>query len=77
MPDFRNFSVTRNGSVTTTIPRFTISCDVVNSSTGQLIREFKVNFPGILTGLSNEDLFELFRDLIEKIIDRKLEKNIS
>ena len=40
MPDFQNFSITRNGNVNFSIPRFTITCDIVDSTHDNLIRSF-------------------------------------
>ena len=56
MPDFQNFSITRNGSVTVSVPRFDITCNVTDSSNGQLIRSFSVTFPGILNNFNNQQL---------------------
>lgn len=77
MPDFQNFSITRNGNVTVSVPRYNISCDVVDSSSGELIRSFSVTFPAILQNFSNEQLKELFDDLIIKAINLKLRDNVN
>ena len=73
MPDFRNFSVTRNGNITVSVPRFTITCDIVDSTYGDLIRSFNINFPNILSNLDNQQLQELFEEFIKIIIQRKLQ----
>ncbi len=77
MPDFRNFSINRNGSVTVLVPRFDITCDVINSQSGELIRNFSVTFPAILQNFSNEQLKDLFHDLIVAAINRKLQDNVA
>lgn len=77
MPDFQNFSITRNGSVTVSVPRFNITCNVVNSSNGEFIRSFDVTFPGILQNFSNEQLMELFENLIINAINLKLRDNVD
>lgn len=77
MPDFQNFSITRNGNVTVSVPRFNITCDVADSSSGELIKSFNVNFPAILQNFNNEQLKELFDDLIIRAIQLKLRDNVS
>ncbi len=77
MPDFQNFSITRNGNVTVSVPKFDITCDAVNSQTGALIRSFNVTFPNILQNFSNQQLFDLFNDLIIAAIKRKIDDNVA
>ena len=77
MPDLQNFSVTRNGNVNFSIPRFTITCDIVDSTYGNLIRSFNINFPNILNNFNNQQLLELFEQFIKEIIQRKLENNTA
>jgi len=74
--DFQNFSITRNGNVTVSVPRFNISCDVCDSQSGQPIRSFNVTFPAILQNFSNEQLKELFDELIINAIHMKLRDNV-
>lgn len=77
MPDFQNFSVIRNGNVTISVPRFNITCNIINSTYGNLIRSFNITFPEILTNLSNQQLLELFQEFIINIIQRKLKDNTA
>lgn len=74
MPDYQNFSITRNGSVTGGIPRYTITCNVVNSTSGALIRNFAVSFPGVLSQFTDDELDEAFKDLIMKLIEIRLRR---
>lgn len=75
--DFQNFSITRNGNVTVSVPRFNITCDAIDSSSGELIKSFNVNFPAILQNFNNEQLKELFDDLIVRAIQLKLKDNVN
>lgn len=75
--DFQNFSITRRGSVTVPVPRFDITCDVVDSQSGQPIRSFRVTFPGVLQNFTNEQLKELFDELIMNAINMKLRDNVA
>lgn len=77
MPDYQNFSVTRNGNVNFSIPRFTITCDVIDSTYGNLIRSFNINFPNILSNLDNQQLLELSEEFIKMIIEKKLRDNVT
>ena len=75
--DFQNFSITRNGNVTVSVPRFDITCDVVDSQSGAPIRSFNVTFPNILQNFDNAQLKDLFQDLIIAAINRKIQDNIA
>lgn len=77
MPDFQNFSITRNGNVNFSIPRFTITCDIVDSTHDNLIRSFNINFPNILNNFDNQQLLELFEEFIKMIIEKKLQNNVT
>jgi hypothetical protein len=68
MGDLANFSITRNGSVTTSIPKFDISCDVINSQTGAFIRNLSGTFPNSLQNYTNEQIETAFMEMILKLI---------
>ena len=76
MPDLQNFSVTRNGNVTVSVPRYTVTCTVTNSQNGGVIRDLSINFPNILAEVPDEILDNLFKDFITMIIQKRIEKNI-
>jgi hypothetical protein len=76
MPDLQNFSVTRNGNVTVSVPRYTVTCKVVNSQSGEEIRDLSINFPNILANVPDENLDELFKEFITMIIQKRIERNI-
>ena len=72
MPDFSNFSITRNGEVTVSIPRYSITCDIVDSNSGGLIRSFRTNFPAFLSQLTDDQIDEIFQDAIKSMILKKV-----
>lgn len=72
-----NFSIVRNGSVTTAIPRYTITCDITDSRDGAFLRSYRTNFPNILLNLTNNQLNELFEDFIKKAILLKVRDNVD
>jgi hypothetical protein len=76
MPDLKNFSITRNGNVTVSIPRYTVSCIVVNSASGETIRDLSINFPNILANVPDNVLDELFKEFINMVIQKRLQRNI-
>ena len=69
--DLMNFSIVRNGSVSVSVPRFTITCNVVNSQTGALFKTINTNFPALLTTFTNAEQEELLITLINKMIEIK------
>ena len=75
MPDFQNFSITRNGSVNFNMPRYTVTCNICDSSSGQRIKEFNVNFPDMLRGLTAAQLNNLFEEIIGMIIRKRMDEN--
>ena len=74
MPDFKNFKITRNGSVNFNIPWYIVTCDMVSPNDGRLIRTFNINFPDMLRGLNNEELDEVFDDTIRTILQKRIER---
>ncbi len=76
MPDMQNFSIERNGNVTVSVPRYRVTCKIVNSQNGNLIRDLSINFPNILANVPDETLDELFKEFITIIIQKRLERNI-
>jgi hypothetical protein len=74
--DFKNFSIKRNGNTNFSTPRYTVTCKVVDSQNGQLIRDMSINFPNILVGISDEVLDELLNEFIIMVIQKRIERNI-
>lgn len=68
MGDLKNFSIVRNGSVTASIPKFDISCDVVDSQTGAFIRNLSGVFPNSLAAYTNAEIEKAFTDMILQLI---------
>lgn len=66
-----NFSIVRNGSVNANVPRFTITCDVRDSVTNNLVKQINTNFPAILTQFTNAQQEELLMALINKMVEIK------
>lgn len=76
MPDLQNFSVVRNGSATiNNAPRYTISCQVTNSQTGALIRNFTganaLTFPQVLGNLTEAERVEMIELIANWLIDKR------
>lgn len=69
MPDLQNFSVTAASAVNVNVPRFTISCQVVQGAT--VLADFTganaIQFPSVLSTLSAAQRRELV-DLIANTI---------
>lgn len=67
MPDLQNFSVTPLASASVNVPRARIECQVCDSRTGAVLRDFTganaVTFPNILSSLTGAERLELL-DLI-------------
>lgn len=68
MPDLQNFSITRNGSVSASIPQFTIKCDVTDSTTGMLIKSLSGTFPQSLSTFTTAQIEQAFRDMILQLL---------
>lgn len=68
MADLANFSIVRNGSVTVSVPQFNISCDVIDSKTGALIRSLSGTFPASLANFTNAEKEQAFTDMIFQLI---------
>lgn len=72
MGDLSNFSITRNGSVTTSIPKFDITCDVVDSQTGAFIKNLSGTFPNSLSNFTAAEIEEVFRALVLSLILKRV-----
>lgn len=74
MADLVNFSVTRSGTQSVSLPKATISCQVVDSTTGALIADLTganaIVFPAALGNLSASDKSELADLLIPWLIKK-------
>jgi hypothetical protein len=75
--DLKNYSIIRNGNITVSIPRYNITCDVVDSQNGKYIRSFNVTFPNVLNNLSEQQLDELFTSFIDMIIKKKIDEGVN
>lgn len=76
MPDLRGFSMTRNGAVTVSVPRFVISGQIVDSTTGELIADFSganaITFPQVLGQLTNPQVAEVVEMIVSRLVSRRL-----
>ncbi len=56
MADFQNYAATPGTAVSITVPKYTISCQVTDSTTGAVLADYTganaLQFPSVLTGLS-------------------------
>ena len=72
MPDFKNFSIAALSTANVSVPRFTISVQVVNSQTGALITDLTganaLAFPGVLTSLTVQQRRDLLDLLVNQLI---------
>lgn len=70
MPQITNrlMTITRNGSVSATIPRFTIAVDLINPVSGAVVQSYNTNFPAFLTQFTNEEQEQLLKELIDAAI---------
>ncbi len=72
MADLMNFSIVRNGSVTVFVPRFTITCNVVDSSNqSNVLQVINTTFPAFLTQFTTAEQEELLIELINRMIHKK------
>jgi hypothetical protein len=71
MADLRNYSVARLTSANVNVPRWTISCTVVDSATGATLADFTganaLSFPGVLATLTATQRNDLMEALFTRI----------
>jgi hypothetical protein len=72
MPDFQNLTITEQAPVQVTVPRLTISCQVVHSVTGVVQNDFTgVNtfeFPLVLASLTAAQRARFWHQTIKHLI---------
>lgn len=75
MPDLRDFAITPAGTKSVSLPTFTISCLVVDSRTGAVLRDLTgasaIPFPGVLKDLSADDRRELLDLIVHWLVLRR------
>ncbi len=56
MADLLGYSKTRNGSVTTSVPRYDVVATIKNQKTGVVYQTVNTTWPGILNSLTAAEL---------------------
>lgn len=64
MPDARNYNVTRTGTVSATIPQFSVTCDIVNSKTGVVLQSFNTTFSAMWLSLTTAEQDKIMKEQI-------------
>lgn len=68
-------TITRNGSVSATIPRFNLIITITDSADGSVIQTYNTTFPAVLSQFTAAEQEEMFLNLIEEGIRIK-QRNI-
>mgnify|MGYP001575059924 FL=1 len=75
MPDLQNFSITPMAAANINVPRATISAQITDSQTGEVLADFTggnaLTFPGVLTTLTAAQRQELINLIATTIVFMK------
>jgi hypothetical protein len=75
VPDLKSFTITPAGTGNVSVPKFTLSGQVVDSTTGALIRDFTgvnaVAFPAVLSTLTATDQLEMVQLIVLWLLQKK------
>lgn len=75
MPDLQNFSIVRTGTASLTVPVWTVSGQICDSSSGAVLRDFTggnaVSFPQVLGSLSQTQQDEFVQTVILWLLQKR------
>lgn len=81
MPDLKTFTITKLANASVTVPRWTLSGQLVDSGTGAVLADFTgantVAFPGILATLTAAQQDELIQMVAVWLLQKKFPQFFS